>query len=405
MPTFKYRARNKYGALVEGKIEADSLDSATEKLIASDLILLNISPIKKEKFLKDLPLFQLQKVKSAELVLFSRQLYTLLDAGVPLVYSLESLSQQVEGTYLDKVIKNIISNIRSGASFSQALEKFPRVFNQLYINIIKAGEASGKLDEALNRLATMGEYEEEMRSRIRSALMYPIIVVFSLIATFTIMVVFVLPRFAKMFSRFKTTLPLPTRILLGINYLVSHYGLLILGIIIVSIFLIIRLNKTPKGREFFDRLKLKIPIFGPLFMKISLSRFCRTTSGLIQSGIPIIKTLELVEQVTGNVIISQAIEKIKSGINTGESMHTMMRQEKLFPPMVVQMVAIGEETGKIDELLLKVSDYFDYQVNYTIKNLTTLLEPILLLVLGIAVLFMAMAIFMPMWNLIYLFKK
>ena len=405
MPTFKYRARNKFGKLIEGDLQAESLDSAKEKLISTELTLLSLSPVRERKTLKSFFKFQPKRVKLAELVLFSRQLYTLLDAGVPLISSLESLAQQVEGTYLETVIKNIISDIRSGESFSQALEKFPQVFNHLYLNLIKAGEASGKLDEALERLATMGEYEEELRARIHSAIMYPVILILALIATFILMVTFVLPRFAKMFSRFKTALPLPTRILLGINYLVSHYGIFILGGILILIFILIKFNQTPKGREIFDRLKLKIPIFGPLFLKLILSRFTRTTAELIRSGIPIIKTLELAKEITGNVIVAQAIENIKTGINSGESMQSMMHKEKIFPPMVTQMVAIGEETGKIDELLIKVSEYFDYQVNYTIKNLTTLIEPVILLILGGAVLFMSLSIFLPMWNLIYLFKK
>ncbi|MCM8784378.1 MAG: type II secretion system F family protein [Candidatus Omnitrophica bacterium] len=405
MPTFKYRARNKLGKLVEGTIQVNSQELVAEKLLEMGFTILGISQVQEGKNFKAFLNLQLKRVKPAELVLFSRQLYTLLDAGVPLIYSLESLAQQVEGTYLEKVIKSLTEDIRSGKSFSGALEKFPRVFNNLYRNLIKSGEASGKLDEALNRLATMGEYDEEMRTRIRSAVMYPIIVICALTGTFILMVTFVLPRFAKMFSRFKTSLPLPTRILLVINHLTSNYGIFLLGGLVILIFALIKFNQTPKGKEFFDRLKLKLPIFGPLFLKLALSRFCRTTSGLIQSGIPVIKTLELVEQVTGNVIISRSIENIKIGINTGESLQGMMRQEKIFPPMVVQMVAIGEETGKIDELLLKVSDYFDYQINYTVKNLTTLIEPILLLVLGGAVLIMSLAIFMPMWNLIYLFKK
>ncbi|MCM8778342.1 MAG: type II secretion system F family protein [Candidatus Omnitrophica bacterium] len=405
MLTFRYRARDKSGKMIEGNIQSESIELASEKLLASGLILLSLSLTEKRKSLKSFLKIQPQKVKSSELVLFTRQLYTLLNAGVSLTSSLESLAQQTEGTYLERVIKSLIEDIRSGKSFSGALEKFSRVFNNLYCNLIKSGEATGKLDEVLNRLAMMGEYEEEMRARIRSALMYPVIVVCALIGTFILMVTFVLPRFAKMFSRFKTTLPLPTRILLGINYLVSHYGIFILGGMIILIFALIKFNQTPRGKEILDRLKLKLPIFGPLFLKIGLSRFCRTTAGLISSGIPIVKTLELVEQVTGNTIVSQAIKNIKTGITTGESMQAMMRQEKIFPPLVVQMVAIGEETGKTDELLNKVSDYFDYQINHTVKNLTTLIEPILISVLGAGVLFMSLAIFLPMWNLIYLFKK
>ncbi|MGE4357655.1 MAG: type II secretion system F family protein [Candidatus Omnitrophota bacterium] len=391
--------------MVEGKIEAESLAHASEKLVAMGFTLLTLSPYREKRGLKSFLHLQSKRVKPAELVLFSRQLYTLLDAGVPLISALESLSEQVEGTYLEIVIRDLISSLRSGESFSNALEKFPQVFNNLYCNLIKAGEASGKLDEALHRLAVMGEYEEEMRARIRSALMYPVIVISALIGTFILMITFVLPRFAKIFSRFKTKLPLPTQILMGINHLVSNYGIFLLGSIIILIFLSIRLNKTPRGREFFDRLKLKIPILGPLFLKIILSRFCRTTAGLIQSGIPIIKTLELVKQISGNVLIARAIENIRTGINTGAPLHLLMKQEKFFPPMISHMVAIGEETGKLDELLLKVSDYFDYQVNYTVKNLTTLIEPFLLLALGGGVLLMALAIFLPMWNLIYLFKK
>ncbi len=406
MATYIYRARDKFGRILNGKLEALSEISAGDKLQIMGLTPLNVKPEKLSFKKIDLGLsLSFKRIRKSEIVLFSRQLSVLMDAGVPIINSLESLSQQIGNYYFKQIIGEIISDIRGGMSFSNALGKHPKHFDALYRSIVKAGEASGKFDEALDRLATMGEHEEEMQSRIRSATMYPIIVITALGSAFILMVTFVLPRFAKIFSRFHTKLPLPTRILLAINHIFTHYGLQLLVVAAISIILLVRFSKTRHGKAIFDRLKLKTPVFGPLILKITLSRFTRITASLIKSGIPIIQTLDLVGQTIGNTVLTKAVEDIKTEINAGEAMNEAMNKNKIFPPMVVQMVYIGEESGKLDDLLIKVSDYYDYQVNYIIKNLTTLLEPILLLVLGGAVLFMALSIFLPMWNLIYLFKR
>jgi len=406
MPPYKYRARDKQGKSYTGKLEATSPEAAGDKLQMLGFIPVAIA--RQNPILSNLRTAlgsNFKKISPADINLFSRQLSVLLDAGVPLLQGLDSISQQIENQQFKSVINELITDIRSGTSFSGALEKFPSHFEVLYVNIIKAGEASGTLDTALERLATLGEHEEEMHSRIRSATMYPVIVICALSLAFLILVNFVLPRFAKIFSRFHTKLPLPTRILLGINYVSQHYGVLIFILILLAIVGFRQFIKTRSGRFWFDSLKLKLLVFGPLLTKIMLSRFTRITSGLLKSGIPIIQTIELVSKTVNNVILARAIEDIKLSINAGKGMSETMKQNKLFPPIVVQMVAIGEETGKLDDLLVKVSDYFDYQANYIIANLTTLLEPILLVVLGSGVLFMALAIFLPMWNLIYLFKR
>lgn len=406
MATYKYTARDRQGKIYAGKLDADSRDAAADKLQLTGFVPVNIE--RQNPLLSDFKAAfsnRFEKIKPADINLFSRQLAVLLEAGVPLMQSLDSISQQIENQYLKSAINAVNTDIRSGTTLSGALEKYPKIFDNLYTSIIKAGEASGNLDGALERLANLGEHEEETRSRIRSATAYPVIVICTLSFAFIILVSFVLPRFAKIFARFNTKLPLPTRILLGINYVFNHYGWLILILIGFAIFGIRQFNKTKQGRQLFDRLKLKVPIFGPLLAKIMFSRFTRITAGLIKSGVPIIQTLELVSKTVNNVILAKAIEDIKESINAGKGMSETMKQNKLFTPIVVQMVAIGEETGKLDELLVRVADFFDYQANYTIKNLTTLLEPILLLVLGSGVLFMALAIFLPMWNLIYLFKR
>ncbi|MCM8765738.1 MAG: type II secretion system F family protein [Candidatus Omnitrophica bacterium] len=406
MPLYKYRVTDKSGKVYTGSLEAVSAEAAGEKLQVMGFI--PISIVHQRSFFGGQRVkisIGLRRPKLGEINLFSRQLYVLIDAGVPLTQALESIAQQMENQNFKSIIQEMVTDIRAGANFSSALEKYPLYFNNLYRSIIKAGEASGNLDTALQRLAILGEYEEEVRSRIHSATMYPVIVISALLVAFIIMVTFVLPRFAKIFSRFNIKLPLPTRILLGINHLFTHYGWWLFLLLVILIFVIKQFIKTSPGRRLFDQLKIKIPIFGSLLLKIMLSRFARITSGLLKSGIPVIQTMELVSQTMNNLILTKSIEEIKTAISAGKGMSEAMKQNKIFPPMIIQMVAIGEETGRLDDLLAKVSDYYDYQTNYTIKNLTTLLEPILLLVLGSGVLFIALAIFLPMWNLIYLFRR
>lgn len=404
MANFKYKIRDKHGRASTGTIEGESKEA-----VASHFRKMGYAPTSIEKAGPSLKIFNpferfFRRVNLEELIIFTRQLMTLQRAGVPMLVSLESISEQLLNPYFKKVISDMAREIESGKSLSDAISKFPGVFSDIYMNMIRSGEAAGILEGVLDRLATFLEREQDLRMKIKQATRYPLLVMVSIAIAFPLAVMFIIPKFSSIFARFNTALPLPTRILLGMNYALVHYWpLVIVGIVTLVIAFKYFVN-TSFGRSLWDSIKLKVPIFGLLNLKISMSRFCRMTAVLSGSGIPIINTLQIVQGAVGNRIIANSIENIINGISEGEGMAASMKASGLFPGIVLQMVKIGEETGKIDELLMKVSDYYDSQISYTVKNLTVLIEPILIFVIGIMVLFLALAIFLPMWSLISVFR-
>jgi type II secretory pathway component PulF len=403
MPFYRYRARDKVGELVTGLMGADS-----ESVIAVRLKQMGYLPISIKKAGEEakINIFdKFKKVRFSELNMFTRQLFTLQKAGLSITSSLDALKEQSTNKILKSAIGQITTDIKGGLSLSSAMEKHPKIFNTLYVSMIKSGEVSGRLDQTLERLAILGEAEEKTRMRIKSATRYPIIVVTAIVAGVLFVTTAVIPRFAKLYSQFRVTLPLPTRILLGINYLVTRYWWLLLIAVVTFVGALNRFIRTKMGRIWWDRLKLKVPVFGPLVLKATISRFARITATLLESGIPILNILALTSDGVGNVVVSRAIDNIKNSVNEGRGMVEPMRLSGLFPPVVVQMVAVGEETGKIDELLLHVADYYDSEVDYTIDNLISLIEPILIFTLGGMVLLMALGVFLPIWNMVYLFKR
>lgn len=404
MLTYQYKARDKFGRPISGVMVADSESAVAVKLSQLGFIPISIKEAKKQIGLIDF-FSRFRKVKSSDLNMFTRQLATLQRAGLPLRLSLSALGEQATNRVLKDALGQIIKDIEAGASFSSALEKNPHIFNSLYVNMVASGETGGILDQVLEKLAVLGEHDETIRLRIKAATRYPITVVIAILIGFLILTVFVIPRFARLYSQFTTALPLPTRILLGIHYGVTKFWWLSALIIGAFIFGFGKFIENKKGRLWWDSIKLKIPIFGPLVLKLIMSRFARITGTLLHSGIPILKVLDLASAGTGNTIISRAIDNIKMNVVEGKGLSEPMKLSGMFPSAVVQMVSVGEETGKLDELLLHVSNYYDSQVDYTINNLISLIEPILISFLGCVVLFMALGIFLPMWNLMGLFKK
>lgn len=405
MPNFKYTARDKQAKQWTGTIEADSKDEAVEQLKEK-----GYTPVFIEEDSAGFSfglgfLLRFRRVKPEDLIMFTRQLVTLQTAGLPLLASLQAIKEQTESKVLKTAITYIIFDVESGSSFSDALAKHPNIFNELYVNMVKAGEASGTLDNILERLAVLGEYQMQTRAKIRSATMYPLIVIVTLIIAFLVVVTFVLPRFADLFSRFNVALPVPTRILLAINSFVRDFWYLLLVVVIGAAFSFSRYINTKHGRFVWDAFKLKIPIFGPLILKITMSRFARTAGALIESGLPMLQVLEMSSKTAGNAILSKALEDVRRSVNEGKSMNEPMKANKLFPPIVTQMVAVGENTGKLDQLLMHISNYYDSQVDYALKNLTSAIEPILIFCLGSMVLVMALAIFLPMWNMMQVFRR
>jgi len=404
MPNFRYKIRDKHGRASTGIIESESKES-----VASHFRQMGYAPILIDEIKPGIAAFNpfqrfFNRVSQEELIIFTRQMMTLQSAGVAILVSLGSITEQISNPYFKKIIEDIAKDIESGKSFSESISRYPLVFSDIYINMIRSGEAAGVLEDVLDRLATLMEHEHEMKMRVQQAMRYPLLVIAAISIAFPVLVMFVIPKFSALFARFNAELPLPTRILLGAHYTISHYWPFIISAIIAIVFGFRRFINTKSGRYAWDNVKLKMPVFGQIFLKISLSRFSRMTALLTASGIPIINTLEIIRDSLGNKVIADSVDNIIHGISEGKGIADPMKLTGLFPGIVVQMVKIGEETGKINELLLKVSDYYDSQVDYAIKNLTVLIEPALIFTLGMMVLTMALAIFMPMWNLLSVFR-
>ncbi|MFA5349881.1 MAG: type II secretion system F family protein [Candidatus Omnitrophota bacterium] len=404
MPNYQYKCRDKFSKETRGVMEAESEDAVAQRLIRMGFTPVSITE-EKETGRSNKFSGSGIRIKFSELNMFTRQLATLQKAGLPILLSLNALAEQAQNKVFKEVIGQIIRDIESGSSLSGALEKYPRIFNNLYLNMVASGEAGGRLDDVLERLASLSEHDETIRLRIKSSTRYPIIVVVAMIIGFVVLTVLVVPRYAKIYAQYTTALPLPTQMLLWVNYAVTKLWWLLIIIGIAARFLFKQYINTKIGRFTWDSLKLKVPVFGPLLLKLSISRFTRITGTLMRSGIPILKILDISSGSTGNEVISKAITNIRDNVIEGKGIAEPMKVSGLFPPIVTQMVLVGEQTGKLDDLLIHVSNYYDEQVDYTINNLTSLIEPILIFVLGLGVLFMALGIFLPMWNLMSIFKK
>jgi MSHA biogenesis protein MshG len=404
MPRFAYKVRDKEGRAHTGVMEGTKQEDVVDQLSAMGYIPIQVTEnVASQTSGPDL--FRLfNRVTPQDLIFFSRQLATLTSAGVPFIQSMTIVEKQTGNPAFRQTIAKIRRDVESGVAFSAALGKHPKVFSRLYVSMIMAAESAGIMDSILNRLALLGEHELETRSRIKAAVRYPLIVVVAICAAFAFLVSFVIPKFAAIFESFKTELPLPTRILIGINYVVQHYWFLIIPAIALVVWGVIWYMRTPGGRWKWDGIKLRLPVFGPLFQKAALSRFARVFGAMQKSGLAMILTLDIVAETVENVVLARGIEEIREGVREGKTLALPMEATGLFPPLVVQMVAVGEETGELESLLNRVSDYYDMEVEYTLRNLSTMIEPILLLFIGGLVLFLALGIFLPMWNMMTLFR-
>jgi type II secretory pathway component PulF len=407
MTAYRYKARDQSGSLMTGVVECSGREAA-----ALQLDQLGYLPIRIEEqsasfdWRASLQAFNelTVRVTDEDLIILTRQMTTLIGAGLSFVTVFDALIEQTPNPKLKAILIQVRHDVEGGMSFSDALAKHPAVFDHLYVSMVRAGEAAGVLDEMLDRLAFLAERDADTRARIKSATRYPVIVVVALIVAFAILVTFVIPQFAKLYANFHAALPLPTRLMIGLNTLIRSYGVVIVAALGAAAFGLRAYVKTPAGRALWDGLKLRLPVFGPLFLKSALSRFARVFGTLNRCGLPALQALEIVAKTAGNVVVSRAIDAIQDGARQGRGLVQPMKASRLFPAGVVQMVAIGEETGRLESMLMKVSEYYDREVDYAIKNLATTIEPILLVVIGGAVLFLALAIFLPWWNLIHVFK-
>ncbi|MFH1826671.1 MAG: type II secretion system F family protein [bacterium] len=406
MSNYTYKARDTSGKLVEGEIEA-----ASEHLVYESLNNQGLSPvgikIKNENSVKiDFSsLFAgFQRVKSRDLSVLFRQLSTIFSAGVPLFEALIAIEEQISSKSLKKVVVTLRTDVEEGLNFSQALGKHPRVFSNLVVTMVKAGEQGGVLADVLSKISVYLELENSLQQKIRSALRYPILVLITLAGAFTMAVTFIVPKFSSIFGSAKTQLPLPTRILLSINYVVIHFWWMILIVGFGAYAGFKYYLQTRGGRWQWDQLQLKLPVFGLLNNKLALSRFFRMLSAMISSGIPLVAALEVTANTAGNAVVSDTINQIREKIIGGSSMSDAMGEYPLFPATSIHMAAIGEKSGNLGTMLLKSADYFDEETDYMVTNLMTLLEPFLILFLAMLVLLLAMGIFLPMWSMMQLYS-
>lgn len=409
MPIFRYEAINSAGRIVSGTHPAEIIQEVENWLQKGGLSPVNIHILSEQQSAVMQEASQaatgptlserLFGVTLEDKILFCRQLATLLAAGVSIIESFAILTLQVSNPILRDIILSMTAEIENGASLSDAVSRQPKTFNVLFYNIVKVGEETGSLDKAFAYLALLHENEKAVKERIKSATRYPKIVIFAITGAVFFLMSFVVPKFAKLFASAKVELPLATRILMGIS---TFFAENTLGIIGAALALFIAYRLALGAREFVlfrDRLLLKVPIFGPLAIKIYMARFCRVFAILTTSGINIIKTLQLSANALENLVLFQMVEEITGEVEDGVSLHEAMAKHHTIPPMVPQMIAVGEQSGRLDEMMTKVADYYDLESEYTIKNLSTLIEPILLLVLGAMVGLLALAIFTPMWDM------
>lgn len=402
MPTYRYKAKDPKGKTITGTITAANEAAVTARLERMGNTPLAITVEKPPVWSIS---FGPQRVKIDHMVAFTRQFATIVKAGVPIVQGLGILSEQTESPVLKDVLKKVMHDIEGGASLSQAISKFPNIFSDLYVNSVVAGEAGGVLDTVLLRLAELMERDSETATNVRGALQYPVITMVAMTIASFILVVFVVPRFASIYGRFKEQLPLPTRVLIGANYLIVHYWYFLIAGAAAFGFLFHRYASTRNGRFQLDLIKLKLPVFGVLFMKVAMGRFSAMLMTLNSSGLPILRSLEIVAATVGNAVIGREIDLLRRSVADGRGISGSILESKIFPPMVGHMISIGETTGSLDDMLASVASYYDLEVKSMIKNLTTLIEPIMTAVLGVVVLGMALAIFLPLWNMIQLFRK
>ncbi|MFQ6131599.1 MAG: type II secretion system F family protein [Armatimonadota bacterium] len=399
MASFAYVAVDHTGRQVRGRVPADSREAAEAKLRDEGLHVMDLSSAPDRAGLGE-RLASLRKVKLRELVIFSRQFATMVNAGMNLMKCLDILRGQTRDERMKKIIDQARSDISSGQSLSDALAKHPRVFSDLYVNMIRAAEAGGILDQILNRLAGYLEKEMAIMGKIKSAMVYPIIVLFFAIGMTMILVFFILPKFKQIFDDIGVDLPVSTAILLNSSAYATRYWYVPLAVILGTVLAYKAYIKTPSGRYQVDALKLRLPIFGDLVRKMSISRFARTFSTLVTSGIATPTALDIVAATAGNAVIEKTVQDAKENVMRGDKLSSPLMISGVFPDMVTQMIAVGEETGKLDEMLLKVSNFYDDEVDQVIQGLTSIIEPLLIVGLGLLVGFVAVSVITPIYNLV-----
>jgi len=400
MPQYTYSVKDQSGRTITGKMTQDNTSLVAKKLKEMNYTIIDISQ-------ESIPVFsfdieeKLSRIKLMDKVTFYIKLASLLKAGVPMDASISSVKEQIDNRRFKKILNEIHSNIQSGNSLSQAFSLYPKVFPELLINIIKSGEASGKLVEVLGQYAKFASNQASLRQKIVSAMFYPALLILAAMGLMTLFLTYLLPKFVELFKKSNIPLPLPTQILLDVGNFVKDYPLMIVLCIICFIVFLKVFLSLKAGKNIMDHIKLNMPVVGKLFKKISIARFTRTLATLYNSGVPIIKSLEICERSTGNNIFSKAIGGIKDAVIKGKTISSTMSENPLFPSDVVQIVSIGEQSGNLSDMLSQIADFYEDDIDNSVKKLSSMIEPIVLLIVGSVIGFLAYSIIMPIFNLMH----
>lgn len=398
MATFSYSGRDKSGALVKGSLEANSPEGVATQLLGSGVTPIAINQ-QRESGGFEMPQLFRKKVSLEELIMFTRQMHSLTRAGVVLNKAIRGLSHSVQNERLREVLTDVETSLNSGVTLSVSLGRHKDVFDDLYLNIIQVGENSGRLDMAFKQMAQYLELDKDTRRRVKAAVRYPVIVLVALVAAVVILNMFVIPKFADLFSKFGTELPLPTRILIGTSGFFVNYWPWMLVALVAAVFGLRRYLNTEPGRWRWDRRKIRLPLIGTILERAILARFGRTFALMLKSGVPLIQSLELCSQALGNSFLAGRVRSMREGIQRGESLLRTATNTGMFTPLVLQMIQVGEETGRVDEMLEEVALFYEEEVDYDLKNLSSYIEPILIVCIAGLVLMLALGIFLPMWDM------
>jgi type IV pilus assembly protein PilC len=393
MPTFAYTARTLSGDLKSSTMDANTREDVVAQLRRQKLIVVKVDQERTAKRGGG-------KIKTRDIVIFTRQFATMINAGLPLVQALDILSKQSENKTLKEVTRQVVYDVESGHTVADALGKHPKAFSELYVNMVAAGEAGGILDTILGRLAIFMEKNDALVRKVKGAMIYPGVIISVAVIAITVLLVFVIPTFEQMFASVNLALPMPTRIVIGMSRFLTSYWWAVLASILGGGFMVKRYYATPSGKLAIDRLMLKLPVLGDVIRKSAVSRFTRTLGTLISSGVSILDGLEITAKTAGNRVIHDAIMQSRSSIAGGDTIAAPLAKSEVFPPMVISMIAVGEQTGGLDEMLSKIADFYDEEVDAAVSALLSLLEPVMIVFLGVVVGGMVVAMYLPIFDMI-----
>ncbi len=403
--TFAYKVRDQSGKLVEGQLEADDASLVVGKLRQMGFTPIAVEAKTTSKFSTDIKIPGLSgKVKLRDVAIFSRQFATMINSGLSLIRALAILAEQTENPELARVVGEVRLDVEKGVSLSQAIAKHPKVFSRLYIAMVRSGEIGGVLDAVLMRLADTIEKQVELRRKVRSAMTYPVVALSICLIIAAAMLLFIVPQFKAIYTDLGGELPLPTRVLISLSDLLKTWFLVVIVLTGVGVYFFRRWTKTENGKMIWDAFKLRVPVFGVLTRKTALARFSRTLAALTRSGVGILEALDIVAETAGNEVVSTALRDTQGAVKRGDTLARPLEQHEVFPPMVTQMISVGEETGALDEMLDKIADFYDSEVTATVDALTSLIEPLMIVVMGTIVGGMIISLYLPMFNIIKLIK-